>query len=42
VQSADRILVLDGGRVIAEGAHAELYGKNDLYTHLAGLQLGAA
>ena len=39
VQNADKIIVLDEGRVIAEGKHSELYGRNSLYTHLAGLQM---
>jgi ATP-binding cassette subfamily B protein len=41
VQNADKIIVLDQGRVVAEGTHGELYGKNSLYTHLAGLQMQA-
>jgi ATP-binding cassette subfamily B protein len=39
VQNADRIIVLDHGSIVAEGPHAALYGKNELYTHLAGAQL---
>jgi ATP-binding cassette subfamily B protein len=39
VQNADKIIVLDKGRVVAEGTHAALYGSDSLYTHLAGLQL---
>ncbi len=39
VQNADKIIVLDEGRKIAEGRHADLYGTNSLYTHLAGLQM---
>lgn len=39
VQNASRIIVLENGRVAAEGSHAQLYGKDALYTHLAGLQL---
>ena len=41
VREADRIIVLDKGRVVAEGSHDQLYGQNSLYTHLAGLQLAA-
>jgi len=39
VQNADKIIVLDEGRVVAEGKHEQLYGTNSLYTHLAGLQM---
>jgi len=39
VQNADKIIVLDEGRIVAQGKHEELYGKNSLYTHLAGLQM---
>ena len=36
--SADRILVLEGGRITALGSHAELVGKSGLYRRLAELQ----
>ena len=39
VQKADKIIVLDEGRLVAEGTHEQLYGTNSLYTHLAGLQM---
>lgn len=38
VQAADRILVLDQGRLVEEGTHAELVAKNGLYAKLAALQ----
>ena len=39
VQNADSIIVLDKGRIVAEGTHGELYERDSLYTHLAGLQM---
>jgi ATP-binding cassette subfamily B protein len=42
VQNADKIIVLDHGCVVAEGTHDQLYGKDSLYTHLAGLQMRGA
>lgn len=38
VQHADRILVLDEGKIIEEGSHAELIGQSGLYSHLYELQ----
>ncbi|MGY6631654.1 MAG: ABC transporter transmembrane domain-containing protein [Wenzhouxiangella sp.] len=38
VQRADRILVLDGGRLVAEGTHEQLMASNELYARLARLQ----
>jgi ATP-binding cassette subfamily B protein len=38
VQRADRILVLDGGRVVEEGRHGDLLRKGGLYARLAELQ----
>jgi ATP-binding cassette subfamily B protein len=40
VQQADRILVMDEGRVVESGTHAELVGKGGLYGRLAALQFG--
>lgn len=34
VQTADRIVVLDQGRVVEQGAHAELLSKNGVYASL--------
>ncbi len=39
VQRADRILVLDEGRIVEEGRHADLVRKGGLYARLAELQL---
>ena len=38
VKSADRILVFDGGRIVAEGAHEALVREGGLYARLAKLQ----
>ena len=40
VQKADRILVLDQGRIVEEGTHATLSNAGGLYGRLAELQFG--
>jgi len=40
VQHADRIAVIDGGRVVAIGNHRQLIAENPLYARLAALQFG--
>ena len=40
VQNADRILVMEQGRIIEEGRHADLIARGGLYAHLAELQFG--
>jgi ATP-binding cassette subfamily B protein len=42
VLKADRIVVMDEGRVVEQGAHHELVAKNGLYARLAALQFGEA
>lgn len=41
VLKADRILVIDGGRLVASGTHQELLQRDGLYARLAELQFGA-
>jgi ATP-binding cassette subfamily B protein len=40
VLKADRIAVMDAGRVVEEGTHAELVAKGGVYARLAELQFG--
>jgi ATP-binding cassette, subfamily B, bacterial len=41
VLGADRILVIDQGRIVEEGSHASLAASGGLYARLAELQFGA-
>ena len=41
VQRADRIFVLDHGRIVEQGKHAELIARGTLYARLAALQFAA-
>jgi ATP-binding cassette subfamily B protein len=41
VQRVDRIVVLDGGRIVAQGTHAQLMQAGGLYAELARLQFAA-
>jgi ATP-binding cassette subfamily B protein len=41
VQKADRILVMEDGRIVEEGTHESLQRNSGLYSRLAKLQFGA-
>ena len=41
VRNADRILVFDNGKLVAQGTHSQLVRKNPLYARLAKLQFNA-
>ncbi|WND01867.1 ABC transporter transmembrane domain-containing protein [Temperatibacter marinus] len=42
VKKADRIVVMDEGRIVAEGSHEDLMQQDGLYKRLADLQFGPA
>ena len=42
VRAAQRIVVMDGGRIVETGSHADLIGRGGLYGRLAALQFSEA
>ena len=42
VRAAGRIVVMDEGRIVEEGTHAQLIGRSGLYARLASLQFNEA
>ncbi len=42
VRAADRIVVMDGGRIVEQGSHADLVAQKGLYARLASLQFDGA
>jgi ABC-type glutathione transport system ATPase component len=40
VQRADRIVVLEGGRIVEQGTHDQLLQRRGLYRELFELQIG--
>ena len=42
VRSADRIIVMDEGRIVEQGDHDSLIARNGLYARLAELQFSSA
>ncbi|MDY6818588.1 MAG: ATP-binding cassette domain-containing protein, partial [Halobacteriales archaeon] len=40
VKDADKIVVLEGGRIVERGTHEDLLGEDGLYAHLWGVQAG--
>jgi subfamily B ATP-binding cassette protein MsbA len=39
IRNANRIVVLDNGRAVEQGTHAELLARDGLYSHLIASQL---
>jgi ATP-binding cassette subfamily B protein len=40
IKDADQIVVLEDGRIVERGTHADLLGEDGLYAHLWGVQAG--
>jgi ATP-binding cassette subfamily B protein len=41
ITEADRIIVLDGGRIVGDGTHEQLLADNPTYQEIVESQLGA-
>ena len=41
IRFADRIVVMERGRIVEEGTHRELLARNGKYSHFYALQVGA-
>ena len=42
IEHADRIVVLDAGRIVENGSHADLLARNGVYARLHQLQFAVA
>jgi subfamily B ATP-binding cassette protein MsbA len=40
IEHADRVVAMDGGRVVEQGTHAELIAAGGLYARLHAMQFG--
>ena len=38
IHNADKIIVVDGGRIAEQGTHAELMARGGIYAHLIEMQ----
>ena len=42
IEHADRVVAMDGGRVVEQGTHAQLIAAKGLYARLHAMQFGGA
>lgn len=40
IKNADKIIVLDNGKIVESGTHSELINNNNIYANLSSIQLG--